>query len=58
LIIHGSEDRFIQPAHATALQRAIPGARLIWKHGGHGFPFRMFSIHLGAILENLRSAPR
>jgi pimeloyl-ACP methyl ester carboxylesterase len=57
LIIHGTEDRFIQPAHAGALQRAIPGARLIWTPGGHGFPFRMFSSHVDAILENSRRAP-
>lgn len=53
LVVHGSEDRFIRPAHAVALANAIEGARLILVPGGHGFPFRMFERQTGAILENL-----
>jgi pimeloyl-ACP methyl ester carboxylesterase len=53
LVLHGRDDRFIRPSHAEALARAIPGARLVWVDGGHGFPFQMFVARLDAILENL-----
>lgn len=60
LILHGRDDRMIRPGHATALAEAIPGARLIWVEGGHGFPFQMYSARTEAMLDNLvrgRQAP-
>ena len=53
LIVHGRSDAFIKPSHAIALADAIPGARLVWVDGGHGFPFRIFQAQTPAILANL-----
>lgn len=33
LVLHGSADRLVQPANATLLAEAIPGARLEWLQG-------------------------
>ncbi len=53
LIIHGTQDRMIQPRHAVALAEAVRDARLIWvEGGGHGFPFEMYTAHVDAMFEN------
>jgi pimeloyl-ACP methyl ester carboxylesterase len=33
LVIHGSDDRLVQPGNAELLAGAIPGARLAWIDG-------------------------
>ncbi len=53
LIIHGRDDLMVRPGHAVALAESIPGARLIWVDGGHGFPFAMYAAHTDAMLDTL-----
>jgi pimeloyl-ACP methyl ester carboxylesterase len=39
LVLHGTLDTVVPPAHARALAAEIPGARLVWLEGvGHEFP--------------------
>jgi pimeloyl-ACP methyl ester carboxylesterase len=39
LVLHGTQDPVVGGEHATALSRAIPGARLVWLDGiGHEAP--------------------
>ena len=38
LVVHGTDDRLVQPGNAELLAKAIPGARLCWLEGaGHVF---------------------
>ena len=39
LVVHGEEDRMVDPANARLLVEAIPGAQLVtWPEAGHLYP--------------------
>jgi pimeloyl-ACP methyl ester carboxylesterase len=53
LILHGTEDPFFQIAHALALEREIPGARLVRVEGmGHELPRAAWDVLVPEILRH------
>jgi pimeloyl-ACP methyl ester carboxylesterase len=57
LVIHGTEDPFFQLGHALALEREIPGARLVRvERMGHELPRAAWEVVVPAILRH--TAPR
>ncbi len=53
LVIHGTDDPILPPAHGTALAETIPGARLLMLNGlGHDFPRPLLGDMTGAILSH------
>jgi pimeloyl-ACP methyl ester carboxylesterase len=57
LLIHGTEDPFFQLGHALALEREIPGARLVRvERMGHELPRAAWEVVVPAILRH--TAPR
>jgi len=59
VVIHGSEDKLIQPSGGEATARAIPGAELITIDGmGHDFPPGVWPRVIDAIVENAARSTR
>ena len=57
LVIHGTEDPFFQLGHAFALEREIPGARLIRvEQMGHELPRTSWDLVVPAILRHTAQA--
>jgi pimeloyl-ACP methyl ester carboxylesterase len=53
LVLHGTEDPFFQIAHALALEREIPGARLVRVEGmGHELPRAAWDVLVPEILRH------
>jgi pimeloyl-ACP methyl ester carboxylesterase len=58
LIIHGAEDPVFPLGHARAMEKEIPGARLLVLEGiGHELPRAVWDMVVPAILEQT-SQPR
>ncbi|QRN97716.1 alpha/beta hydrolase [Archangium violaceum] len=56
LVIHGSEDPILPPAHGVAVAETIPGARLLMLQGlGHDFPRPLLGEMARAILTHAGS---
>jgi pimeloyl-ACP methyl ester carboxylesterase len=56
LVIHGTDDAILPPAHGAALAKTIPGARLLMLEGlGHDFPRPLLGEMARAILSNTGS---
>jgi pimeloyl-ACP methyl ester carboxylesterase len=56
-VIHGTDDKLVQPSGGRATARAIPGARLVEIDGmGHGLPRGAWPIILDAIEDTARRA--
>ena len=59
LVIHGSEDRIMLPAHGVATARAIPGAELLVIDGmGHEIPLDAEARIADAIVRHTAPRPR
>jgi 3-oxoadipate enol-lactonase len=58
LILHGSEDRLVDPANADALAREIPGARLeIIEGAGHAYHSEVPELADDLVLSFVRAHP-
>ncbi|TWD80475.1 pimeloyl-ACP methyl ester carboxylesterase [Kribbella amoyensis] len=56
LVLHGTEDPLLPPAHGEALAREIPGARLVLlESAGHELPRPVWDVAVPAILEHTRN---
>ena len=58
LVLTGTDDKLVPPRHSHALQRLIPGARLVELEGGtHGFNIEMKDAFNKAVLDFLDEHP-
>jgi pimeloyl-ACP methyl ester carboxylesterase len=56
-VIHGTDDKLVQPSGGRATARAIPGARLVEIEGmGHGLPRGAWPVILDAIEDTAQRA--
>ncbi len=59
LVIHGTIDPLVPPAHGKAVAAAIPGAKLLLIEGmGHALPIPMWPIVIGAIADHAHAATK
>ncbi|GAB3923128.1 hypothetical protein GCM10029976_012900 [Kribbella albertanoniae] len=57
LVVHGDQDPYFPPAHAEALQDAVPDGRLVLiKGAGHGIPEPLWDEFLAALAEHTESS--
>ena len=57
VVIHGTEDKLVQPSGGEATAKAIPGATLMMIEGmGHDFPPGVWATVVGTIVENAASS--
>ncbi len=57
VVLHGSVDRLLRPAHGRATARAIPGARFVLLPGmGHDLPEPLWPDLVDAVVRNARFA--
>lgn len=54
LLVHGTRDAVIAPAHAAALQRSVPQAQLLWVDGAAHNDVQEFAVYRDALAAKLR----